>query len=88
MFGCLLCVIFDDLEIVLFMGVNNSYIFVLVIVFVSGVVVVVGMMLVMKINFDLMIGLLWFLFVFEVVIIGGMGNIWGIFVGGIILGVV
>ncbi|MEM6390741.1 MAG: branched-chain amino acid ABC transporter permease, partial [Pseudomonadota bacterium] len=38
-------------------------------------------------NFDPTIGPSRLLFAFEAVIIGGLGNIWGVLAGGIILGV-
>lgn len=48
---------------------------------------IAGIWLAMKTNFDPAAGPARLLFAFEAVIIGGLGNIWGTLLGGIILGV-
>lgn len=70
------------------MGINCVYIFGFVMVIVLVVMVFVGVFLGICILFDLVVGGLWLIFGFEVVIIGGFGNIWGILVGGVIFGIV
>lgn len=70
------------------MGLNKVYVFGLVMVLVLVVIVIVGIFLGVCISFDFLIGGGCLIFGFEVVIIGGFGNFWGIFVGGVILGVV
>jgi branched-chain amino acid transport system permease protein len=53
----------------------------------SVVVGIAGIWLAMKTNFDPAAGPARLLFAFEAVIIGGLGNLWGTLLGGIILGV-
>lgn len=77
----------DDPEIVPLMGGNNARIFAIATALASLVVGIAGIWLAMKTNFDPAAGPARLLFAFEAVIIGGLGNIWGTLLGGIILGV-
>lgn len=85
--GRLLRATSDDAEMVPLMGGNNAHIFALATMLASFVVAVAGIFLAMKTNFDPTAGPSRLLFAFEAVIIGGLGNIWGTLLGGIILGV-
>ncbi|WP_372603520.1 branched-chain amino acid ABC transporter permease [Actibacterium sp.] len=85
--GRLLRATSDDPEIVPLMGGNNAHIFAIATMLASLVVAVAGIFLAMKTNFDPTAGPARLLFAFEAVIIGGLGNIWGTLLGGIILGV-
>ena len=85
--GRLLRATSDDPEIVPLMGANNAHVFALATMLASFVVAIAGIFLAMKTNFDPSAGPARLLFAFEAVIIGGLGNIWGTLVGGIILGV-
>lgn len=85
--GRLLRATSDDPEIVPLMGGNNAHIFAIATMLASLVVAVAGIFLAMKTNFDPAAGPARLLFAFEAVIIGGLGNIWGTLLGGIILGV-
>lgn len=77
----------DDPEIVPLMGGNRSHTFALATAMASFVVGIAGIWLAMKTNFDPAAGPARLLFAFEAVIIGGLGNLWGTLLGGIILGV-
>lgn len=77
----------DDPEIVPLMGGNNNHIFALATALASLVVGIAGIWLAMKTNFDPSAGPARLLFAFEAVIIGGLGNLWGTLLGGIVLGV-
>ena len=77
----------DDPEIVPLMGGNNAHIFALATALASLVVGLAGIWLAMKTNFDPTAGPSRLLFAFEAVIIGGLGNLWGTLLGGIVLGV-
>lgn len=77
----------DDQDTVRLMGVNNAKIFAYATAIASAVVGIAGVYLAMRTNFDPSVGPARLLFAFEVVIIGGLGNLWGTLVGGIILGV-
>lgn len=85
--GRLLRATSDDPEIVPLMGANNSHIFALATALASLIVGVAGIWMSMKTNFDPSAGPGRLLFAFEAVIIGGLGNIWGTLLGGIILGI-
>ncbi|PTQ66699.1 branched-chain amino acid ABC transporter permease [Celeribacter persicus] len=77
----------DDPEIVPLMGGSNAHIFAIATALASVVVAIAGIFLAMKTNFDPAAGPARLLFAFEVVIIGGLGSLWGTLIGGIILGV-
>ncbi|WP_330646910.1 MULTISPECIES: branched-chain amino acid ABC transporter permease [Thioclava] len=77
----------DDAEIVPLMGGNRGHTFALATALASVVVGIAGIWLAMKTNFDPAAGPARLLFAFEAVIIGGLGNLWGTLLGGIILGV-
>ncbi len=85
--GRLLRATADDPEIVPLMGGNTAHIFAVATMLASLVVGVAGIWLAMKTNFDPAAGPSRLLFAFEAVIIGGLGNIWGTLIGGIVLGV-
>lgn len=77
----------DDAEMVPLMGANRNHVFALATGLASLVVGVAGIWLAMKTNFDPAAGPARLLFAFEAVIIGGLGNLWGTLLGGIVLGV-
>jgi branched-chain amino acid transport system permease protein len=77
----------DDPEIVPLMGGNRARTFAIATAMASVVVGIAGIWLAMKTNFDPAAGPARLLFAFEAVIIGGLGNLWGTLLGGIILGV-
>lgn len=77
----------DDPEIVPLMGGNRAHTFAVATALASLVVGIAGIWLAMKTNFDPAAGPARLLFAFEAVIIGGLGNLWGTLIGGIILGV-
>jgi branched-chain amino acid transport system permease protein len=52
-----------------------------------AVVAIAGVFLAIRTNFDPSVGPGRLIFGFEAVIIGGLGNLWGTLVGGVILGV-
>lgn len=85
--GRLLRATSDDPEIVPLMGGNNAHIFALATALASVVVAIAGIFMAMKTNFDPAAGPVRLLLAFEVVIIGGLGSLWGTLAGGIILGV-
>ena len=77
----------DDAGIVPLMGVNQAHVFGLATALAAVAVGIAGIWLAMKTNFDPAAGPGRLLFAFEAVIIGGLGNLWGTLIGGIILGV-
>lgn len=77
----------DDPEILPLMGGNRAHTFAVATALASLVVGIAGIWLAMKTNFDPSAGPARLLFAFEAVIIGGLGNLWGTLLGGIILGV-
>ena len=69
------------------MGINNSHLYGLAMALSLGIVSIAGVFLGIRTNFDPSIGPTRLIFAFEAIIIGGLGNIWGTLVGGVILGV-
>jgi branched-chain amino acid transport system permease protein len=77
----------DDQETAQLMGINNAHLFGLAMALSLAIVSVAGVFLGIRTNFDPSIGPTRLIFAFEAVIIGGLGDLWGTLVGGVILGV-
>ncbi|MEY1554963.1 branched-chain amino acid ABC transporter permease [Yoonia sp. R2331] len=77
----------DNQEIAQLMGLNRRHIFGLAMALALAVTAIAGIMLGIRTSFDPSIGGGRLIFGFEAVIIGGLGNLWGTLVGGVILGV-
>lgn len=77
----------DNQDIAQLMGLNKAHIFGLAMALALAVVAIAGILLGMRTSFDPAIGGGRLIFGFEAVIIGGLGNLWGTLIGGIILGV-
>lgn len=77
----------DDAEIAQVMGLDNRKVYAGAMALSLAVVSIAGVFLAMRANFDPASGPARLIYGFEAVIIGGLGNIWGTLLGGIILGV-
>ena len=77
----------DNQDIAQLMGLNKAHVFGLAMALALAVVAVAGILLGMRTSFDPAIGGGRLIFGFEAVIIGGLGNLWGTLIGGVILGV-
>lgn len=77
----------DNQHIAQIMGLNKAHVYGLAMALALAVVAIAGILLGMRTSFDPAIGAGRLIFGFEAVIIGGLGNLWGTLVGGIILGV-
>jgi branched-chain amino acid transport system permease protein len=77
----------DDTEIAQLMGLDNQKVYAKAMALCLGIVAIAGVFLAIRSNFDPFMGPGRLIFGFEAVIIGGLGNLWGTLVGGIILGV-
>ncbi len=77
----------DDQEMARLMGYNNRHLYSLAMAISLTIVAVAGIFLASRANFDPTLGPQRLIFGFEAVIIGGLGNLWGTLLGGIILGV-
>ncbi len=77
----------DDPETARLVGLDNRHVFALAMALSLAIVAVAGVFLAVRTNFDPAIGPARLIFGFEAVIIGGLGNLWGTLVGGIVLGV-
>jgi len=77
----------DDKEIALLMGLDNRKVYASAMALCLAVVALAGVFLAIRSNFDPFMGPGRLIFGFEAVIIGGLGNLWGTLVGGVILGV-
>lgn len=76
----------DDPEVARMMGLDNRHIFGLAMALSLAVVAIAGVFLAVRTNFDPASGPARLIFGFEAVIIGGLGNLWGTLLGGVILG--
>lgn len=77
----------DDSETALLMGLDKRKVYAAAMALCLGVVAIAGVFLGVRANFDPFMGPGRLIFGFEAVIIGGLGNLWGTLVGGVILGV-
>jgi branched-chain amino acid transport system permease protein len=77
----------DDQEMAQLMGVNNRHLFGLAMALSLSIVSIAGVFLGIRTNFDPSIGPTRLIFAFEAIIMGGLGDLWGTLVGGVILGV-
>jgi branched-chain amino acid transport system permease protein len=77
----------DDQETAQLMGINNAHLFGLAMALSLAIVSVAGVFLGIRTNFDPSIGPTRLIFAFEAIIIGGLGDLRGTLVGGVILGV-
>jgi branched-chain amino acid transport system permease protein len=77
----------DDPEVASLMGYDNKHLFGIAMALSLAVVAVAGAFLAVRANFAPSSGPSRLIFGFEAVIIGGLGNLWGTLIGGIILGV-
>ena len=77
----------DNPEIAQIMGLNKSHIFGMAMALSLTVVAVAGIFLGIRTSFDPSIGPGRLIFGFEAVIIGGLGNLWGTLIGGVLLGI-
>jgi branched-chain amino acid transport system permease protein len=77
----------DDTDTARLYGVNNRSVYAMATAIALGVVSIAGVLFGMRTIFDPTIGPARLLYAFEVVIIGGLGSLWGTLAGGVILGV-
>lgn len=77
----------DNQEVAQLMGLNKAHVFGLAMALALAVTAVAGIFLGIRTSFDPSIGGARLIFGFEAVIIGGLGNLWGTLIGGILLGV-
>ena len=77
----------DNQAIAQLMGLNRAHVFGLAMALALAVTGIAGVFLGIRTSFDPSIGGGRLIFGFEAVIIGGLGNLWGTLLGGIILGV-
>jgi branched-chain amino acid transport system permease protein len=77
----------DDPEIAALMGLDTRRVYAAAMALCFAVIALAGVFLGIRSNFDPFMGPGRLLFGFEAVIIGGLGNLWGTLIGGIVLGV-
>lgn len=77
----------DNQKIAQLMGIDNRHVYGLAMALSLVVVAIAGIFLGVRTSFDPAVGPARLIFGFEAVIIGGLGNLWGTLIGGIILGV-
>lgn len=77
----------DNQQVAQLMGLDTRHVFAVAMALSLAVVAIAGVFLGIRTSFDPSIGPGRLIFGFEAVIIGGLGNLWGTLIGGIILGV-
>jgi branched-chain amino acid transport system permease protein len=77
----------DDSDTARLYGVNNRHVYAMATAIALAVVSIAGVLFGIRTIFDPTIGPARLLYAFEVVIIGGLGSLWGTLAGGVILGV-
>ncbi|MBX2839080.1 MAG: branched-chain amino acid ABC transporter permease [Gammaproteobacteria bacterium] len=77
----------DNADIAQLMGLNKAHVFAMAMALSMAVVAIAGVFLGTRTAFDPASGPARLIFGFEAVIIGGLGNLWGTLIGGVILGV-
>jgi len=77
----------DDQAVAQLMGLDTRHVFAMAMALSLAIIAIAGVLLAVRTNFDPAIGPARLIFGFEAVIIGGLGNMWGTLVGGVILGV-
>ncbi len=77
----------DDPQAVRLMGVDASHVYGVAAAIAFATVALAGVVSGIQTNFTPLSGPLLLIFAFEAVIIGGLGNVWGTLLGGIVLGV-
>ena len=77
----------DDPEIAALMGLETRRVYAAAMALCFAVIALAGVFLGIRSNFDPFMGPGRLLFGFEAVIIGGLGNLWGTLIGGVVLGV-
>jgi branched-chain amino acid transport system permease protein len=77
----------DDQAVAQLMGLDTRHVFGMAMALSLAIIAIAGVFLAVRTNFDPAIGPARLIFGFEAVIIGGLGNMWGTLVGGVILGV-
>jgi branched-chain amino acid transport system permease protein len=77
----------DDPPVAQLVGLDNRHVFALAMALSLAVVVIAGVFIAVRTNFDPSIGPARLIFGFEAVIMGGLGSLWGTLAGGVILGV-
>lgn len=77
----------DNQDVAQLMGLNKRHVFGIAMALSLAITAIAGILLGVRTNFDPSIGSARLIFGFEAVIIGGLGNLWGTLVGGVVLGV-
>lgn len=77
----------DNQDIAQLMGLNRRHVYGLAMALALAVTAIAGIYLGIRTSFDPSTGPARLIFGFEAVIIGGLGNLWGTLVGGVILGI-
>ena len=77
----------DNQDIAQLMGLNKAHVFGLAMALALAVTAIAGILLGIRTSFDPSIGGGRLIFGFEAVIIGGLGNLWGTLIGGVLLGI-
>jgi len=84
--GRMMRAVSDDPEIAAVVGGDSRHIYGIATAIAFGTVALAGLMFAMRSAFNPSLGPSQLLFAFEVVVIGGLGSLWGTMLGGVVLG--
>ena len=77
----------DDADTAELMGVDNRHLYAVAMAIAMIFTALAGVLMAIRTTFDPAAGPIRLIFAFEAVIIGGLGNLWGTLLGGVVLGV-
>ena len=77
----------DDADTAELMGIDNRHLFALALGIAMIFTAIAGVLFAIRTNFDPAAGPIRLILAFEAVIIGGLGNLWGTLLGGMVLGI-
>ena len=77
----------DDADTAELLGINKRHLFALAMAIAMAFTALAAVLFAIRTNFDPAAGPVRLILAFEAVIIGGLGNIWGTLIGGIVLGI-
>jgi branched-chain amino acid transport system permease protein len=77
----------DDADTAELLGINKHHLFALAMAIAMAFTALAAVLFAIRTNFDPAAGPIRLILAFEAVIIGGLGNIWGTLLGGIVLGI-
>ncbi len=77
----------DDAGTAELLGIDNRHLYAMAMAIAMGFTALAGVLMAIRMTFDPAAGPIRLIFAFEAVIIGGLGSLWGMLIGGMVLGI-